>query len=69
MAAHRDLTVAALVSSSGVARGTVERLHEGRTEEPGVGTVRRLADALGVAPEWLAWGRGQGPSEWVEAAP
>lgn len=32
---------------------------EGGRNEPDLETVALLADALGVTPEWLAWGRGE----------
>jgi len=40
---------------------TVVNLSEGRTLNPGVATIADVARALGVSPEWLAFGVGEGP--------
>jgi ribosome-binding protein aMBF1 (putative translation factor) len=53
--ADRNLDVAALVAASALDRRVVEAIARGRYT-PSPEQRRRLADALGVAPEQVAWG-------------
>ena len=49
----KALTQQDLAARSGVNRVTIARLESGADEDPFPKTVRKLADALGVAPEEL----------------
>ncbi len=42
---------------------TVLRISQGKSLNPGVGTIADLARALDVRPAWLAYGDGAGPSD------
>lgn len=57
----RGITVRELAEQSMMESSTVVRLARGAVVNPGVGTLYDLAKALGVAPEWLAYGAGEGP--------
>lgn len=52
----RDLTCNLLAQRAGLTHTTVAQIESGRTI-PGVDTVEKLADALGVDPRWFAFGR------------
>jgi len=58
------LTQEALAARAGVLDVTISRTENGHTT-PTVGTLRKLADALGVDPVWLRFGEGE---PWGEAA-
>ena len=53
------LSLRQLEKASGVSRNTISLIESGRTPDPGVGTVERIAEALGVKPGWLAFGKGK----------
>src|SRR5690348_11418176 len=55
------LSQRALAARAGTSPGTVGRLEQGRARAPHLATIRRLAAALGVAPERLV--------AWAGAAP
>lgn len=55
----RDLAVKAHVS-----RKTLQSISDGEAGNAGVGMLYDIAKCLGVAPEWLAYGAGDGgPNE------
>ena len=64
--AYAKLRQADLAVSAGIGLSTVQRIESGRFE-PRQGTVRKLADALGVRPEWLL--TGEGPMQTEEGEP
>ena len=49
------MTQAALAAKINAAQQTIAG-YEGETAEPSLAVFRRLAEALGCAPEWLAFG-------------
>jgi ribosome-binding protein aMBF1 (putative translation factor) len=55
----RGLGSRQLSEEAGLSDGTVSALETGRRGTPTIDTVEVLARALGVTPEWLAWGRGK----------
>lgn len=59
--AHHKLSLRALAEFAGVSHMTVQKLEHGENV-PALDTCERLAVALDVAPEWLAFGRGRAPS-------
>lgn len=61
--AQSGLSVRAIGAAAGVSHQTVSVLEHG-PHDPSLGTVERLAIALDVAPEWLAFGVGRAPSWW-----
>lgn len=64
-----DCDAAALAKCSGVSRSAITALCAGTTAGPGTDTLALLAEALGVAASWLAYGVGDGPDATrVEAA-
>jgi len=64
---HRLLTQAELAAHSGVAETTINRIEKGR-HEPRFSTIRKLAEALGVAPAELIGGTKAEESEGKIAA-
>lgn len=63
--AHLGLTFRALGDAAGLSHTAVQLLENG-ARDPSLGTVERLATALGVAPAWLAFGVGRAPSWWSD---
>lgn len=59
--AAAGLTVRQLADLAMVHRNTVLSLSRGKQRNPGVATIADLARALGVSPEWLAFGVGSPP--------
>jgi transcriptional regulator with XRE-family HTH domain len=57
-AAGRLVPQTELAGIVGVTPGAWSAWELGRNQ-PDLATVELLADALGVSPEWLAWGRGE----------
>ncbi len=57
------LTTRQLAHLAHVARTTVDAVSAARQPNPGVGTLCDLAKALGVRPEWLILGVGDGPTK------
>ncbi len=51
-----------LATRSGVPVVTISRAENDRFEMPRPSTVRKLAQALDVAPGWLLFGEGEGPA-------
>lgn len=49
----REYSQPQLAAAAGVKVGTLRALEQGRIADPGVATVARLADALGVATDDL----------------
>lgn len=56
----RSLTQEQLARACGVTVTTVNRWENNRSALT-IDNARVVADALGVAPEWVAFGRGEGP--------
>lgn len=48
---ERGMSQDELATASGVAQAIISRIERGETADPGIGTVRRLTDALGVSLE------------------
>lgn len=59
----RGLSLRELARRAMVDVQTVVNLSEGRTLNPGIGTIADLARALEVRPEWLGFGVGEGPEK------
>ena len=59
--AQRGLTTQDLSLKSGVPRGTINKLLNGETRNPTIGTLSALAEALGCPVSWLADGDGAAP--------
>ena len=57
----KGLTLIALGTASGLTHATIQHIETGRTI-PGIDTVEKIADALGVDPRWLAYGGADGPA-------
>jgi transcriptional regulator with XRE-family HTH domain len=57
---RRMLTQARLAAEAGVSPTTVSGIESGRISRPHFGTLRKLAEALGVDPEELLSGPGSG---------
>lgn len=54
----------AFAARSGLPQGTISKyLSAGGTAGPRLDIVAKMADALGVTLDWLAYGRGDGPDE------
>lgn len=53
----RGMLVTELNQRAGISDGSVSRLEMGDRPNVGIGTVEKLADALGVSIEWLWLGR------------
>ena len=50
------MTQADLANAAGVALITVNRLENDAVESPRPSTIKRLAAALGISPQWLRFG-------------
>lgn len=50
-----------LSDAAGLSPAAVQWIEEHPGQSPKVDTIEKLAGALDVAPEWLAWGRGRAP--------
>ncbi len=62
------VTQAELAQRTGIAEATLSRLENG-VQRPRISTVRKIADALGVAPEDLVdWGASEEPATTGKAA-
>lgn len=57
----RKMTIRELAARALVDKETVLEIGLGRVINPGIGTIADLARALGVRPEWLGFGVGDGP--------
>jgi len=55
--AERGITQVELAARTGVAHSTIVRIERGQAR-PQLGTVTKLADALGTDEKWLAFGNG-----------
>jgi len=71
---QRRWTQATLARRSGLSPNELMRLETGRTVSPRLGTVARLASALGIRAGWLAYGDGDPwglgtPAAMIEAPP
>ena len=66
--ARRGLTTDALSLRSGVPKGTINKLLNGETRNPTVGTLKALAEALECPLEWLS-GEGGGVPPRPDAIP
>lgn len=65
-----DVTARELDRRAALTEGMTSMIEAGdRGRRPTVGTVTALARALGVSPEWLVSGVGQGPVAPVAAEP
>ena len=65
---RRFVTQEELAARTGMSRATLSRL-EGGLQRPRISTVRKLAEALGVAPEDLVdWGEEAAPDRGKAAA-
>lgn len=53
----RNLTIKEVVALAEISENQYINIEQGRTVNPGIDTIRRIADALKVPPGWLAWGR------------
>jgi lambda repressor-like predicted transcriptional regulator len=54
-----------LEADHGLSNATLKRLVDGKLPRPGMERLERMAEALGVTPQWLHSGRGEGPlSRW-----
>lgn len=58
-----DLTDRALAELSHLSQTTIHNLRHGQGGNYGIGTIADIAKALGVTPEWLAYGAGPGPDQ------
>ncbi len=58
----RGVTVRDLAKRAMVDQQTVITISQGRTINPGIGTIADLARALEIDPAWLGFGVGGGPS-------
>ena len=68
--ARRGLTTEALSLKSGVPKGTINKLLNGETRNPTVGTLTALAEALDCPLEWLSGETGSaGPPPAPDAIP
>jgi len=54
---ERGLTDRALAKEAQISFTTVQNLRRGLGGQAGVGTIWNIAKALGVTPEWLAFGK------------
>ncbi len=61
------LTVRDLAAKAHTTAQTVQWISDGKGGNTGVGLLVDLAKALGVTPEWLAFGVGEGPKGKVGA--
>jgi transcriptional regulator with XRE-family HTH domain len=59
----RGLTDRALGDKAQISFTTIQNLRNGLGGQAGIGTIANVAKALGVTPEWLAYGAGQGPDD------
>jgi len=53
----RGLSLNALGIAAGLTYTTIHNIETGRTV-PGLDTVEKIADALGISPSWLGFGEG-----------
>ncbi len=53
-----SLSQRGLAELAGLSNAYVHILESGSIKQPSAGKLKRLADALGVRPEWLAYGTG-----------
>lgn len=53
----RSLTIKQVAAAAEISENQYINVEQGRTVNPGIDTIRRIADALKVPPGWLAWGR------------
>ena len=60
--AVRGLSQRELSMLAGFSPGHVQHLETGRSEHVRLGDIEKLARVLRVAPEWLAFGVGAGPT-------
>lgn len=51
--ARKKMTQEALAAASGVSRATIAALESGATDSTTVGTIKKLAEALGTTPSNL----------------
>jgi transcriptional regulator with XRE-family HTH domain len=54
--AQQKLSMARLAGKAGVSSVYIWQIESGRAVNPGVYYVEKIASALGVKPQWLAWG-------------
>lgn len=57
----RGLSRYALAGETGLSNSYFYHLEHGKIESPTIGTLRLIADALGVSFDWLAFGKGKSP--------
>jgi len=57
----RGLTDRALAEKAQISFTTIQNLRRGLGGQAGIGTIANVAKALGVPPEWLAYGAGPAP--------
>lgn len=62
----RGLSLNALGIAAGLTYTTIHNIETGRTV-PGIDTVEKIADALGISPAWMAFGEGEPPSAMAPA--
>ena len=53
---RRAMTQAALSAATGVTEAAISKIENGASLRPQMGTMRKLAAALGVEPGWLLTG-------------
>lgn len=53
---HQGLSQVDLMKRSGISNGYISQIECGLIGNPGVFTIYALAQALGLVPEFLAWG-------------
>ena len=64
------LTQRDVAERSGIPETTISRLENGKqSRKPRQSTIQRLAEALGVNPTWLMWGRGAKLMHGQESGP